>query len=189
MIKGFDAAGKELVKAYEKLVEELRKHRWDTEKQAQHEFAFLKITLRSMKNLNRKIKVEAIKVKTKIIPQKILLMKKIRRQAKHEDILKLAKLVSQAISRISKDILYSAKLIAKFESEMLRLNRIVENLKKEMNHLVQHKKIDYKLALQITKLWDEKLKNLKEETDRDLMEIFRNNFVEYKFIGTRKLAA
>ena len=63
LIKNFGAAKKSLIEDYEQMVKALEKRRWGLEKQAQHELGLLRITLRSMSNLNRKIKIEAIKVK------------------------------------------------------------------------------------------------------------------------------
>lgn len=191
LIKKFDAAKKRLVEVYENLVKELRKRRWDAEKQAQHEFSLLKFTLRSMKNLNRKIKVEAIKVKTRIIPQKVILMRRIQgkkpEEMNPEDIIELAKLVSQAINRISKDVVYSSKLIAKFEKEMAKLKKIVENLKNRVNNLIKDEKKREMIIKNITKPWDDIVKNLEDEINKDLMEIFRNIFVLYKHVGTKQL--
>ena len=59
LIKNFGAAKKSLIEDYEQMVKALEKRRWGLEKQAQHELGLLRITLRSMSNLNRKIKIEA----------------------------------------------------------------------------------------------------------------------------------
>ena len=190
LIRGFDAAKRRLVETYENLVEELRKRRWDAEKQAQHEFAFLKFTLRSMKNLNRKIKVEAIKVKTTIIPQKTALMRRIQRNKQKinsQDVVELAKLVSKAINRISKDVLYSSKLISKFEKEMVKLKKDVEKLKKTINNLVKDEKKRETIFKKIIEHWDNIIKNLEDDINKDLMQIFSNIFREYKHVGTRPL--
>lgn len=184
LIKGLDIAEEKLIEVYQKFVQRLDKLRWVAEKQAQEEFTFSKFTLRSMENLNRKMKVEAMKVK-KLVPQKALLMRRIQRQVSHEDVVSLAKLVSEAIERIGKDISYSSKLISQFEDEKDELGAIVENLKKTIN---KNKKISLETAKGITKPWDDALKYLKEELHRDLMQIFRDIFVEYKYIATRKLA-
>ncbi len=95
------------------------------------------------------------------------------------------KLVSKAINKISKDVAYSSKLIFQFEDEIKRLKAIVENLKKTINKLVKKEEIVKK----ITKPWDNLIKYLEEQIHRDLMQIFRNIFVEYKYVGTRPLKA
>lgn len=186
LIKKFDAAKKGLVKDYENLVNELRKRRWDAEKQAQHEFTLLKFTLRSMENLNRKIKVEAIKTKSKIVPKKADLMLRIRTKISPDDVIQLAKLVSEAIERISKDVYYSSKLISKFEREMERLERIVENLKKTINKLLKDDKQREKIAENLFKLWDKLIEKTEKEINRDLMRIFGNIVRLYKYVGTRQ---
>lgn len=190
VVNGLDIAKRELAKAYEKLVEELESLRWKAEKRAQKEFSFEELTFRSMENLNRKIKVEALKVK-KIIPNKVFLMRKIRRQDKPdaEDAKSLARLVSGAIDRIGKDVSYSSKLISQFQEEMEMLKGIVENLKKTMNKFVEHNRIKEETAKNVIKPWDDAVRYLEKEAHKDLMQVFRNIFVEYKYIGTRQIAA
>jgi len=187
LVNGFEAAKKDIIKAYENLFDELHKRRWDAEKQAQHEFALLRYTFRRMKDINRKIKVVAMKVKAKIIPQEIALMKEIkRREINPRHIEQLAKLISKAIDRISKDIFYSSQLISKFDKEAEKIKKIVENLKKSVS---KNKKIKEETANNLFKSWDEAIEYLKGEIDKDLIQIFRNIFVEYKYVGTRRLAA
>ena len=189
LIKDFDAAKKRILEVHENLVKELRKRRWDAEKQAQHEFRMLKFTLRSMENLNRKIKVEAIKTKSRIVPQKADLMLKIRNKIEPGDIIQLAKLVSEAIGRISKDVYYSSKLISKFEREMERLEIIVENLKKAINKLLKDEKQREKIKEGIFKPWDNLIEKTEKEINKDLMQIFRNVFVLFKKILTTNITA
>ncbi len=176
-------AESELRKVNGQIFKRLRKIRWGAEKLAQHEFSFEKLTLRSMENLNRKIKVEAMKVK-QLIPYKNFLMKKIQKQGciNPEDVVMLADNASNIIDRISKDVAYSSKLVADFEEEINRLGGIIENLKKKV---ISNKKIKEEAAKDITKPWDGVLAYLKKEANKDLMQIFRNTFVEYKLIGTR----
>ena len=182
-INGLAIGKKQLIKAYKKLASQLKRVRWKTEKQAQHEFTFSKVTFfRNLQNLNRKIKVAALKVK-KEIPQKSLLISRIRKNISSEDVVMLAKLVSKSIDMISKDVYYSLKLISKFEKEIENLKRYVENLKKTINKLVKNKESSKK----ITKPWDDALKYLEDEANKDLMQIFRNAFVEYKYVGTRQI--
>jgi chromosome segregation protein len=185
-IKKLDLDEKELVKVYQRLVKKLRKLRWKTEKQAQQEFLFSKFTFRSMENLNRKIKVIAIKVK-KTIPQKTLLMRRIQTKVSYEDIIMLSKLTSKAIDNVSKDVLYSSKLVSQMEKELKRLKAIVENLKKAITKLLKNKKISEETAKKITKPWYDAINYVDEQIHKDLMQIFRNIFIEYKYIGTRKL--
>ena len=182
-IDGLALGKEELVKAYEKLVSELKKIRWKAEKQAQHEFAFSRISFfRSLQNLNRKVKVAALKVK-KEIPQKNNLMGRIRRRISSEDVVMLAKLVSKSIESIGKDVAYSSKLISKFEKEIENLKKDVENLKKAISKLVKNREI----AKKITKPWDDALKYLDDGVNKDLMQVFRNAFVLYKKAGTNQL--
>ena len=189
VVNGLGIAKRELAKAYEKLVEELESLRWKAEKRAQKEFSFEELTFRSMENLNRKIKVEAIKVK-KITPNKVFLMKKIRsHKPDAEDVKSLARLVSEAIDRIGKDVSYSSKLISQFQEEMEMLKGVVENLKKTMNKFVEQNKIKEETAKNVIKPWDDAVRYLEEEAHKDLMQVFRNIFVEYKYVGTRKIAA
>lgn len=185
LINEFDAAKRKLIIVYEKLVKKLRKERWNAEKQVQKEFSFLKKTLRSMENLNRKIKVEAIKTKNRVIPKKADLMLKIRKKVNPEDVKQLAKLVLEGTDRISKDVLYSEKLISKFEREMEKLKDIVENLKKKVDNLIRDSKKREEIIKDAFGPWDLLIKNAEKEIHNDLMQIFRNVFVEYKFIGTR----
>lgn len=184
-IGGLKVEENELSKVYQRLVKKLGKLRWGAEKQAQEEFSFSKYTFRSMENLNRKIKVEAIKVKA-LMPQKAFLIKSVQRQANPQDVAQLAELTSEAIKRTGKDVAYSSKLISKFEKETAKLGKSVESIKKELN---DKNKISGEMAKNAIKPWDDALKYLKEEVHKDLMGIFRNIFVEYKHIGTRKLAA
>jgi len=186
-VKSFESAKKRLVEAYEKLVDELRKRKWDTEKQAQHEFTLLLFTLRGMENLNRKIKVEAIKTKNRIAPRKAALMLRIRKKPSPQDVIELAKLVSKAIDRISKDVYYSSKLISKFEKEMKIVKEIVENLKKKINKLTKQDKKREAIKKELFDQWGNVIKNTEGEINKDLMQIFRNVFVEYKYVGTRNL--
>ena len=190
LIKNFGAAKKSLIEDYEQMVKALEKRRWGLEKQAQHELGLLRITLRSMSNLNRKIKIEAIKVKKYIVPQKKYLIGHIQKgQVNPKDIVMLAKLVSKAIDDVSKDVYYSSKLLSKFQDEVSELKAIVENLKKAMDKYIKNGKIKEENAKTIIKPWDDIVKHLEEEVDKDLMQIFRNIFVEYKYIGTRQLKA
>jgi len=190
LIKRFDAAKKALIKDYEQLVKELRKRRWDLEKQAQHEFTFIRFTLRSMKNINRKIKIEAIKVKKDIVPQENAIMKRVKQGIlEPKDVVLLAKLISEAIGRISKDVYYSSKLISKFEKEIKKLKSIVENLKKTLNKLVNNNKITEETAKKIFEPWDNAINYIEKEIHKDLMQVFRNIFVLYKHVGTRLPAA
>ena len=187
IIHGFEIAEHELIEVDAKLLNILRKLRWKAEKRAQHEFSFEELTLRSMENLNRKIKIEAMKVK-KVIPHKIFLMKKIQKQGKinTEDVVALAKIVSEAIDRINKDVSYSSKLIAKFQDEIEMLKKEVEKLKKAINKSKQIKEDE---AREIVKPWDDAIKYVEEESHKDLMQIFRNIFVLYKKAATEQLQA
>jgi len=172
VIHGLGVGEKELRKAAAHLLNKLRKLKWKTEKQAQHEFSLSKITFRSLENLNRKIKVEAMKVKN-IVPHKVFFMRRIQKKISSEDIVMLAKLLSESIDRVSKDVAYSSKLIADFEDEFERLKAVVERLKKSLN------------IKNITEPWDRAVIYVEKEIDRDLMQIFRNMFVEYKYISAR----
>ncbi len=189
LINGLEIGERELFKAYQKLVKRLRNLRWKAEKRAQNEFSFEEITLRSMENLNRKIKIEPVNVK-KAIPQKAFLMKKIQSQGEvnPKDVALLAKLASKAIDRISKDVSYSSKLISKFQKEMAGLKKDVENLKKTINKFAENGKI--KITMEAVKSimepWDNAISYLEDEVHKDLMEIFRNIFVEYKYVATRQ---
>lgn len=185
VIKGLGIAEKELIAVDAKLLNRLRKLRWKAEKRAQYEFSFEELTFRSMENLNRKIKVEATNVK-KVIPYKIFLMKKIKKQGINpDDVVNLARLVSEAVDNISKDVSYSSKLIAQFQDELSKLKKILENLKKTIKKVEKGEE----KAKEITKPWDDAIKYVEGEMNKDLMQIFRNIFVEYKHIGTRQLAA
>ncbi len=187
VINGLDFAEKELIKAGSHLLNQLRKLRWKAEKRAQHEFSFEELTFRSMENINRKIKVEAIKVK-KIIPKKTVLMKGIERQGiKPDDVVSLVKLISESIDRISKDVSYSSKLIAQFQDEMAILKKIVENLKKTINNLIKDEERRERIIKNVIKPFDDSIKFVEEEINKDLMQIFRNIFVLYKYIGTRPI--
>lgn len=181
LIKELKIGEKKLIKDYEGLVKKLRRLRWDAEKQAQHEFAWLKLTLRGMKNLNRKIKVEAIKVKAEVVPQEIFFLRRIEKKGQSinpQDVIKLANLVSEAIGRISKDVIYSFKLISKFENEMKKLKRKVEKLKKKVKNI--------KGTEDLIKPVDNAVKYAEEQINKDLKSIFRNIFVEFKYIATRQ---
>ena len=136
-----------------------------------------------MQNLNRKIKIIAIKVK-KTLPEKTTLMEKIQQQIKHEDIAKLVRLISKSIGNISKDVAYSSKLISQFEKEMERLKVIVENLKKTIE---KNKKISQETAKKITKPWYDTINYAEKQIHNDLKIIFRNIFVEYKYVATRSV--
>ena len=187
VINGLDFAEKELVKAAAHLLKQLRRLRWKAEKRAQHEFSFEELTFRSMENLNRKIKVEAIKVK-KVIPKKTVLMKRIERQGiKPDDVVSLVKLISESIDRISKDVSYSSKLIAQFQDEMAILKKIVENLKKTINNLIKDEERRERIIKNVIKPFEDSIKFVEEEINKDLMQIFRNIFVLYKYIGTRPI--
>lgn len=188
VISGLNFAEKELVKASAHLLNQLRKLRWKAEKRAQQEFSFEEITFRSLENLNRKIKVEAINVK-KIIPQKKILMEKIERQGSinPKDVISLAKLVSEAIDRTSKDVSYSSKLIAQFQQEMDKLKKDVEKLKKKINNLVKDAQRRERILKNVIKPFEEAVKYVDEEIHRDLMKIFRNIFVLYKRVGTDQI--
>ncbi|MBI2658324.1 hypothetical protein HYX08_06560 [Candidatus Woesearchaeota archaeon] len=179
-----DKAKKIIVKVHEDLAQEMRKRRWDAEKQAQHEFRLLTFTMRSMENINRKIKVEAIKTKNRVVPQKADLMRKIRKKPSPDDIIQLAKLVSEGIDRISKDVYYSSKLISKFEIEMKRLEITVENLKKSVNKLFKGEKQKEKIREIIFTQWDSLIERIEKEIDKDLMQVFNNIFVLHKKIAT-----
>ena len=138
-----------------------------------------------MENINRKIKVEAIKVK-KMIPKKALLMRRINKgKINPEDVVHLARFVAEAIDRISKDASYSSKLISKFESEFRNLKLIVESLKKSAN---KNKKISEEDKKKMFEPWDSAVNYVENEVHKDLMEIFRNIFGEYKYIGTRPIS-
>ena len=188
-----DAAKKALIKDYEHLVIELRKRRWDLEKLAQHEFAFIRFTLRSMENLNRKIKVEAIKLKEEVVPKETPISKKIKQGILDpKDFKLLAKLILKGIDRISKDVRYSSKLISKFENKIKKLRKIMESLKNSVNNLAKKNKVSEETQKKLKEAfdsWDSAIKSLDEEVNKDLMQIFRNIFVEYKYIGTRQLKA
>ncbi len=193
LINGLEVSKKELAKVYEKLVGELEKQRWEAEKQAQYQFRWYELTLRSLENLNRKIKVEALKVK-KDFPAKNYLIREIKqgiRQGKLEPkhIVSLAKLVSESIDRIGKDVSYSFKLISKFKKEIEKLDRIVENLKKTINKFVKDKKISEETAKKTMHSWNAMIKYLKGNINKDLMQIFRNIFVLYKKVGINQLKA
>lgn len=184
LIKDLKLGEKHLIQDYEKLVKKLRTLRWDAEKQAQHEFSFLKLTLRGMNNLNRKIKIEAIKVKKDIVPQESFLLKRIERKGQSinpQDVIQLAILVSGAIQRISKDMIYSFKLISKFEGEMKKLKKEAENLK---NRARKSNKVE---KTNITKPCDDSIKYVEKQINKDLRGIFGNIFVEYKYVATRPL--
>ena len=182
-IKGLIIGEKELVSVSAKLLNELRKLRWKAEKQAQHEFSFSKFTLRSISNLNRKIKTEVIKVK-KLVPREKEFVQRIKEKPVPIDVSSLAKLVSEAITRIGKDVAYSSKLISKFQLEFKRLKVIVQNLK---NTIRNSKGISEETAKSIMEPWGHAVNYVEKEVDKDLMGIFRNIFVEYKEIGTSKL--
>ena len=184
-IRGLNFGEGELTAAGTKMLNWLKKLRWKAEKQAQEEFSFSKFTLRSMENINRKIKVEAIKVK-KMIPKKALLMRRINKgKINPEDVVHLARFVAEAIDRISKDASYSSKLISKFESEFRNLKLIVESLKKSVN---KNKKISEEDKKKMFEPWDSAVNYVENEVHKDLMEIFRNIFGEYKYIGTRPIS-
>lgn len=186
--RGISIGESELDKAYKSLVKELRTLRWSAEKQAQHEFSPLEFTLRSMENLNRKIKVSAINVKKEVIPQKMRLMGRINEgEMQPQDILELARLSSKAIENIGKDASYSSKLVSKFEREIKTLAAIVENLKKAMDKLIKSKKINEEAGKNIIKPFEDAINYLQKEIDKDLMQVFRNAFVEHKYVGTREL--
>ena len=185
LIAGFDAAKKALVNDYEALVEELKRRRWDAEKQAQHEFTLMRLTWRGMQNINRKIKVAAIKVKTTIIPRKARLMSSIHGgDIKPEHIAELARLAADAIKLISKDVYYSSMLISKFEGEMESLKRQVNGIKQKIEQLAgdAHKQAARE---KIFKPWDEMLNSIQKEVEEELMAVFRNIFVEHKHIAAR----
>ena len=193
LVKGLDIAETELIKVYKILVKKLENERWDLEKLAQHEFRWRKFTFRSMKNINRKIKVEALMVK-KVIPEKNYLLNKIIEQLKSEEpqdlaseyIISLAKLVSKSIDRISKDFAYISKLISKFEDEMKKLKESIEKLKKNINNLIKDREKSDKI-MKLVKSWDDAITYKEHEINTDLIEIFRNIFVEHKHIATRPL--
>ena len=183
-IKGLQFGEKQLISASKLLLNWLSKLRWKAEKQAQREFSFSKFTFRSMENINRKIKVEAIKAK-KLIPKETFLMNRISQgRIIGEDVVQLAKLVIEAIDRISKDAVYSSKLISKFESEFKKLKSAVEKLKKTIDN---NKKITEEDKMKAIEPWDKVVRYVEEEVHKDLMEMFRNIFVEYKYIGTRPI--
>src|SRR3989344_3248056 len=185
IMHGLALGENELINASAKLLNELRKLRWKAEKQAQDEFSFSKITLRSLENLNRKIKTEALKVK-KIVPREKEFISRIRRKPVPKDVNSLAKLVSEAIGRISKDVSYSSKLISKFEADIKKLKVTVEKLKKAMDKLVMEKKISAEAAKNIVKTLEDAINYVEEEVNKDLMQIFRNIFGLYKHVGTRQ---
>lgn len=183
IIKGLAIGEKELIGISAQLLSELRKLRWKTEKQAQHEFSFSKFTFRSLSNLNRKIKTEVIKVK-KLLPQEKEFVERIKRKPLPEDVSSLAKIAAEAIKRISKDVAYSSKLISKFLREFERLKAIVQSLKKTIRN---KRKITQEAAKSMMESWDHAVIYVEKEVDKDLMEIFRNIFVEYKKVGTSEL--
>lgn len=185
VMRGLALGENELINASAKLLNELRKLRWKAEKQAQHEFSFSKITLRSLENLNRKIKTEALKVK-KLVPREKEFISIIRRKPVPKDVNSLAKLVSEAIGRVSKDVSYSSKLISKFEADIKKLKVSVEKLKKAMDKLVKEKKISDEAAKNIVKTLEYAISYAEREVNKDLMQIFRNLFVLYKHVGTRQ---
>jgi|TARA_Y100000310_G_scaffold337570_1_gene425011 hypothetical protein len=184
VIRGLDVGENELVKTGAILVNKLRKLKWKTEKQAQHEFSFGKLSFRGIENLTRKIKVGAISVKNEVTSQQIDLMKKVNQgQVDPKDIVTLARLVAEGIEKISDNVAYSAKLISKFENEKKKLHKLVEKLKKMIK---KNKEINKKTAKRIMGPWDEAIRYEEREIDKDLMQIFRNIFVEYKYVGTRQ---
>ncbi len=188
IIKELSIDEKDLLKAYTSLVKKLRKLRWSAEKQAQHESSPLEFTLRGMENLSKTIKTLAINVKKEVIPEKARLMEKIREgEIQSGYIAELARLSSKAIENISKDVSYSSKLISKFEKETASLKSIVEILKRKIDKLIKSKRISEEAGKQITKPWEDALYYLEKGMNKDLMQIFRNVFVEYKYVGTREL--
>ena len=71
---------------------------------------------------------------------------------------------------------------------MAGLKKDVENLKKTINKFAENGKI--KITMEAVKSimepWDNAISYLEDEVHKDLMEIFRNIFVEYKYVATRQ---
>ena len=79
-----------------------------------------------------------------------------------------------------------SKLISKFEREMKILKEIVENLKKKIDISVKEGKKREAIKKGIFDHWNNSIKNIEEEINKDLMHIFRNLFVEHKYVETRR---
>ena len=188
MIRAMEIEERKLVNVSAHLLKNLRNLRWKAEKQAQHEFYLARLTFRNLENLNRKIKVEAMKVKKDVIFQKNRLLARTQQHVDSKDIHELAKLVSEAIDRISKDVSYSSKLISELEDELKTAKKIVAGLKKALDRLIKGKKISEEQAKNIIKPFDDAIKYAEEEIGEDLMQIFRNMFVLYKHAGKRLAA-
>lgn len=176
-IKKFNIAEKYIIRDYEGLVKQLRKRRWDAEKQAQHEFRLIQFTWRGLANLNKKIKVATIRVKKEYPNQKSILNDIKRKGYKNIDpnnMIRLSRIIFDATNNISKDVLYAFKLIAKFEKEMEALKQKVDKLKNK-----------HGIKQDLIKVCKDRIEQVEEQLQKDLMIIFRNFFAELNFIGKK----
>lgn len=179
-IKRLRIAEKYIIRDYEELVKQMNKRRWDAEKQAQHEFRLLEFTWRGFTNLNRKIKVVAIKVKKQFPKQQPILDEIKRKNYKDidpSDIIILSKMIFGVIKNISKDVVYTFKLISKFEKEMEALKQEVDKLKNK-----------HGIKEDLIKECENQIRQVEEQLQKDLKCIFDDFFVGYKYVGTRPLS-
>jgi len=168
-----------IIKDYEGLVKQLNKRRWDAEKQAQQEFHLLHFTFRGLKNLNRKIKVAAIRVKKQFPVQQSILDDIKKRDYENigpEDIVRLSKIIFDVIKAISKDVVYAFMLISKFEKEMEALKQKVDKLKNK-----------HGIRVDLIRECEDRIKQVEEQVKKDLMSIFSDFFVELNYIGKRPI--
>lgn len=176
-IKRFKIAESYIIRDYEELVKQLRKRRWDAEKQAQHELRLLRFTWRGLTNLNRKIKVATTRVKKQYpLHQSILnnIKKGNYKNIDPNDIVRLSKIIFDATNNISKDVAYAFRLIAKFEKETEALKQKVDKLKNK-----------HGIKEDLIKECKNRIRQVEEQVQKDLMIIFKDFFAEYKYIGTR----
>lgn len=188
LVKRLRVSEEELNSAYRSLAKRMEDEKWDAEKLAQHEFNWRHLTMRSMRSLNRKIKVAALMVK-RDAPARNYLLDRIKRGAasgeiEPNDVISLAKLAKRAIRRIDADVVYSSKLISKFEDEVEDLKAIVERLKKKIS-----RERGEQAAEEAVKPWNDAVAYLETKVHEDLMQIFRNVFVEQKETLKNPLAA
>lgn len=179
-IRRLKIAEEYIIRDYEDLVKQLNKRRWDAEKQAQHEFRLLQFTFRGFINLNRKIKVAAIRVKKQFPKQQPILDSIKRKNYKNidsSDIVRLSKIIFDVIKNIGRDVVYAFMLISKFEKEMGALKQKVDKLKSK-----------HGIKEDLIKECENKIIEAEQQFEKDLKNIFDDFFVEYKYIGTRPIS-
>jgi hypothetical protein len=189
LVHGLDIGEKHLISTSTILVNKLRKLRWGSEKQVQGNFTISRLSLLGMGSLNRKIKVEAIKVKRDIMPREHALLSRLSREINPKDVVELASLVSKGIKRTARNAAYTSKLISKFKAELKPLEKTGKKIKGPVKELAKQNNINEESIRKIIDPLNDAIKYAKEQIHNDLMKIFRNMFVEYKYVGTRALKA